>query len=48
MSESIARVDQNARHTAEDAAQTQDAGSLLTQLSGRLESMVDQFTVSNN
>ncbi len=48
VSENIARVDQNARHTAEDATQTQDAGVLLTQLSGRLGSMVDQFTVSNN
>ncbi len=46
VSESIARVDQNARHTAEDATRTQNAGVLLTQLSGRLGSMVDQFTVA--
>ena len=48
VSENIARVDQNARHTAEDAAHTQNAGVLLTELSGRLGSMVEQFTVSNN
>jgi methyl-accepting chemotaxis protein len=46
VSESIARVDQNARHTAEDATHTQNAGVLLTQLSGRLGSMVDQFNVN--
>jgi len=48
VSETIARVDQNARHTAEDATRTQNAGVLLTQLSGRLGSMVDQFTVVNS
>jgi methyl-accepting chemotaxis protein len=48
VSENIARVDQNARRTAEDATHTQDAGVLLTQLSARLGSMVEQFTVSNN
>ena len=48
VSENIARVDQNARHTAEDAARTQNAGVLLTELSGRLGSMVEQFTVCNN
>jgi methyl-accepting chemotaxis protein len=48
VSENIARVDQNARHTAADATRTQDAGVLLTQLSARLGSMVDQFTVSRN
>jgi methyl-accepting chemotaxis protein len=46
VSESIAHVDQNARHTAEDAVNTQNAGVLLTELSGRLESMVQQFTIS--
>ncbi len=45
VSESIARVDQNARRTAEDATRTQTAGVLLTELSGRLGSMVDHFTV---
>ncbi len=46
VSENIARVDQNARHTAEDAARTQNAGVLLAELSGRLGSMVEQFTTS--
>jgi methyl-accepting chemotaxis protein len=46
VSENIARVDQNARHTAENATRTQNAGVLLTELSGRLGSMVGQFTVS--
>jgi methyl-accepting chemotaxis protein len=46
VSENIARVDQNARHTAGDASRTHDAGALLLELSGRLETMVSQFTVS--
>lgn len=47
VTQNITQVDQNARRTAEDAARTRGAGVLLTELSGRLESMVGQFTVSN-
>jgi methyl-accepting chemotaxis protein len=46
VSENITRVDHNARSTAEDATKTQNAGDQLTQLSGRLGAMVDQFTLA--
>jgi len=48
VSENITRVDQNARHTTEDAMRTQDAGTLMAQLSGQLGSMVGQFTIINH